>query len=146
MYIHHLIIKSLSPVWLFETPWTVTHQAPLSVQFFLAGTLEWVAISFSNICVCSRTSTEGRSSSNSTVVPSLPLSLCSGGLRRNALLVEPQGAGASWLLPTSGIPSSFSSAWLWWRDCVSLKLQEEVASLSQKLRWENDMSVFDVNL
>ena len=34
MYIHHLIIKSLSCVWLFATPWTVAHQAPLSVQFF----------------------------------------------------------------------------------------------------------------
>ena len=94
---------------------------------FLAGTLEWVAISFSNICVCSRTSTKGRSSSNSTVVPPCPC-LSALGLRRNALPVEPQGAGATWLLPASGIPSSLSSAWLGWRDCVSLKLQEEVAS------------------
>ena len=26
-------VKSLSPVWLFVTPWTVAHQAPLSVGF-----------------------------------------------------------------------------------------------------------------
>ena len=26
-------VKSLSPVWLFETPWTVAHQAPLSMGF-----------------------------------------------------------------------------------------------------------------
>ena len=28
-------------------PWTTAHQAPLSVEFFQAGILEWVAISFS---------------------------------------------------------------------------------------------------
>ena len=26
-------VKLLSPVWLFATPWTVTHQAPLSMEF-----------------------------------------------------------------------------------------------------------------
>ena len=26
-------VKSLSPVWLFETPWTAAHQAPLSMGF-----------------------------------------------------------------------------------------------------------------
>ena len=29
------------------TPWTVVHQAPLSMGILWAGTLEWVAISFS---------------------------------------------------------------------------------------------------
>ena len=36
-------------VWLFATPWTVTHQAPLSMDFFQARTLEWIAISFSRV-------------------------------------------------------------------------------------------------
>ena len=27
-------VKSLSRVWLFATPWTVAHQAPLSMGFF----------------------------------------------------------------------------------------------------------------
>ena len=27
-------VKSLSSVWLFVTPWTVVHQAPLSMEFF----------------------------------------------------------------------------------------------------------------
>ena len=31
----------------FETPWTVAHQAPLSMEFSQARILEWVAISFS---------------------------------------------------------------------------------------------------
>ena len=26
-------VKSLSPLWLFATPWTVAHQAPLSMEF-----------------------------------------------------------------------------------------------------------------
>ena len=29
------------------TPWTVAHQAPLSMGFFQARILEWIAISFS---------------------------------------------------------------------------------------------------
>ena len=32
---------------LFATPWTVAHQAPLSVGFFLARLLDWIAISSS---------------------------------------------------------------------------------------------------
>ena len=39
-------VKSLSPVRLFATPWTVAHQAPLSM-ILQARILEWVAISFS---------------------------------------------------------------------------------------------------
>ena len=31
----------------FAIPWTVAHQAPLSMGFFQARILEWVAISFS---------------------------------------------------------------------------------------------------
>ena len=37
-------MKSLCHVWLFETPRTAAHQAPLSQ----ARVLEWVAIAFSN--------------------------------------------------------------------------------------------------
>ena len=37
----------LSNVWLFATPWTVAHQAPLSVGILQAGILEWVAMPFS---------------------------------------------------------------------------------------------------
>ena len=37
----------LSHVQLFATLWTVAHQAPLSMGFFQASVLEWVAISFS---------------------------------------------------------------------------------------------------
>ena len=40
-------VKSLSHVWLFETPWTVDPQAPQSMEIFQARVLEWVAISFS---------------------------------------------------------------------------------------------------
>ena len=36
-----------SPVRLFVTPWTVTHQAPLFMEFSRQRILEWVAISFS---------------------------------------------------------------------------------------------------
>ena len=41
-------VKPLSSVWLFVTPWTVAHQAPLSMGFSWTtmATLEWVAISF----------------------------------------------------------------------------------------------------
>ena len=41
-------VKSLSRVRLFATPWTVAYQAPLSIGFFQARVLEWIAISFSN--------------------------------------------------------------------------------------------------
>ena len=37
----HLVVSASA------TPWTVAGQAPLSVGFFQARTLEWVAISFS---------------------------------------------------------------------------------------------------
>ena len=36
--------KSLSCVLLFETPWTVAHQAPLSMNILQARILEWVAM------------------------------------------------------------------------------------------------------
>ena len=39
--------KSLSRVRLLATPWTVAHQAPLSMGFFQARVLEWGAIAFS---------------------------------------------------------------------------------------------------
>ena len=42
-----VVVQSLSHVWLFVTPWTVTCQAPKAVGFFWARILEWVAISFS---------------------------------------------------------------------------------------------------
>ena len=37
----------LRRIWLFATPWTVAHKAPLSVEFSKARILEWIAISFS---------------------------------------------------------------------------------------------------
>ena len=37
----------LSHVGLFGTPWTVAHQAPLSMGILQARILEWVAISYS---------------------------------------------------------------------------------------------------
>ena len=37
----------LSHVWPFATPWTVAHQAPLSMEFPKARIWEWVAISYS---------------------------------------------------------------------------------------------------
>ena len=39
--------ESLSRVWLFAIPWTVAHQAPLSVGILQARILEWVAKPFS---------------------------------------------------------------------------------------------------
>ena len=41
-----------SCVWLFAIPWTIARQAPLSMGFFQARILEWVAISFSIIHLC----------------------------------------------------------------------------------------------
>ena len=38
--------KSLSRVGLFATPWTVAYHSPLSMGFFQARVLEWVAICF----------------------------------------------------------------------------------------------------
>ena len=40
-------VKSLGSVRLFVTSWTTAHQASLSMGFFQARVLEWVAISFS---------------------------------------------------------------------------------------------------
>jgi len=40
-------VQSLGCIQLFVTPWMVTHQTPLSMGFFQARTLEWIAISFS---------------------------------------------------------------------------------------------------
>ena len=40
-------LSCFSHIQLFVTPWTVAHQAPLSMRFFLARIPEWVAISFS---------------------------------------------------------------------------------------------------
>ena len=42
-----LCLCMLSCVCLFVTPWTVAHQAPLSVGFSQARLLEWVAASYS---------------------------------------------------------------------------------------------------
>ena len=42
-----LKVKLLCRVRLFETPWTAAHQAPLSMGFFQARALEWVAIASS---------------------------------------------------------------------------------------------------
>ena len=42
--------QSLRHVWLFVTPWTVAHRAPLSMGFSQASILIWVGISFSRIC------------------------------------------------------------------------------------------------
>ena len=36
--------QSLSCVWLFATPWTVAHQASLSIGILQARTLEWAAL------------------------------------------------------------------------------------------------------
>ena len=41
------IVLMFSHVWLFETPWTVGHLPPLSMEFFQASTGEQVAISSS---------------------------------------------------------------------------------------------------
>ena len=38
--------ESVSHVWLFATPWTVAHQAPLVHGILQAKILEWVAIAF----------------------------------------------------------------------------------------------------
>ena len=41
-----LVSESFSGVQLFAIPWTVAHQAPLSMEFSKARILEWVAIPF----------------------------------------------------------------------------------------------------
>ena len=40
-------VKSLSRVWLFETPWTAAYQTPPPMGFSRPGVLEWGAIAFS---------------------------------------------------------------------------------------------------
>ena len=37
------VLSCFSHVWPFATPWTVAHQAPLSMGILRARTLEWVA-------------------------------------------------------------------------------------------------------
>ena len=39
------MLNGFSCFWLFATPWTVAHQAPLSMEILQAKILEWVAIS-----------------------------------------------------------------------------------------------------
>ena len=56
---------SLSYVQLFETPWTVTHQAPLSMEICQVRILEWVVIS------SSRGSSQPRIEPASLAVPAL---------------------------------------------------------------------------
>ena len=41
-------VDHVSHVWLFVTPWTIDHQAPLSMRFSRQEQLEWVAIPFSS--------------------------------------------------------------------------------------------------
>ena len=53
-YIHFLSLhmycaQSLSCIQLFETPWTVAHQAPLSIEILQARILEWVAMLSSRV-------------------------------------------------------------------------------------------------
>ena len=38
------VLRCFSRVWLFVTPWTVAHQAPLSMRILQARILEWVAM------------------------------------------------------------------------------------------------------
>ena len=40
-------LSPLSRVWFFVNPWTLAHQAPLSMEFSMVRILEWVAVSFS---------------------------------------------------------------------------------------------------
>ena len=57
--------KSLSLVWLFVTPWIITHQPPLSLGILQARILEWVAIP------SSRGSSQPRHRTESPVFPAL---------------------------------------------------------------------------
>ena len=65
--------KLLSLVWLFVTPWTITHQPPLSLGILQARLLEWVAIPSS------------RESSHPGLEPKSP------ALQEDSLLSEPPG-------------------------------------------------------
>ena len=42
-------VRKQSLVFDSATPWTVAHQAPLSMEILQARVLEWVAISFSRV-------------------------------------------------------------------------------------------------
>ena len=44
LYIVLYYVWSFNHVWLFETPWTVAHQAPLSMRILQVRILEWVAM------------------------------------------------------------------------------------------------------
>ena len=41
---HACVLSPFSHVQLFETPWTVAHQAPLSMEILQARILEWAAM------------------------------------------------------------------------------------------------------
>ena len=47
----YMLLSHFSRVRLFATPWTVTHQAPLSVEFSRQEYWSWVAISLSKIFI-----------------------------------------------------------------------------------------------
>ena len=47
IYIYIYILLMLSHLWLFVAAWIVAHQAPLSMRFYQARILEWVAVSSS---------------------------------------------------------------------------------------------------
>ena len=44
IYLHIVVVQSLSRVPLFAMPWTIAHQAPLSMGIFWARMLEWVSM------------------------------------------------------------------------------------------------------
>ena len=44
VYMELCCAQLISCVGLFATPWTVTHQAPLSIGILQAGILEWTAM------------------------------------------------------------------------------------------------------
>ena len=67
------MLNCFSRVWLFATPWTVAHQAPLSTGILHARILEWVAIFFS------------RASAQPGIEPRSP------ALQVDSLLSEPPG-------------------------------------------------------
>ena len=94
-----LYAESLSHVRLFATPWTVAHQAPLSVGILQARILEWVAMP------SSRGSSQPKYPT--LQVESLPVELpgkpreCTGGCQR-------QGVGwGNWVRVVKGKTSSY---------------------------------------
>ena len=72
-------VKSLSRVQLFETPWTVAYQAPLSMEF---SRQEWVAISFS------RGSSPPRDRTRVSLIAGRHFTICA---TREAMLTVPGG-------------------------------------------------------